>query len=157
MTNIPGPDNNKIFTINAPTTIGSNPFNWIWTPPSDLRTFIAVSPTPTPTVTANLGAHRIDFSGVSAIFTPGNTPIALQLYLRAILNRNVVLTYFNRGGDFAILRPKPDETSVIIEFEKSLGDVSQTMLIPQDANLELKQAVGNIFENLNRNLLTTKP
>lgn len=54
--------------------------------------------------------------------------------------------------NFAILRPVPNETSVIIDFHKQLGDVSQTILIPQDASDNLKNKVGEIFQNLNVDL-----
>jgi hypothetical protein len=58
----------------------------------------------------------------------------------------------NLNQNFAILRPKPDETSVIINYKKELGDVSQTILIPQDASKELKDNVGNIYQKLNVDL-----
>ena len=50
------------------------------------------------------------------------------------------------------MRPKPDETSVIVNFRKSTGDVSQTILIPQDANDEIKSNIGTIFQQLNVDL-----
>jgi len=59
---------------------------------------------------------------------------------------------FNNATSFAILRPKPDETSVIINFRKSLGEVSQTVLIPYDADDLIKNSVGDIYKNLNTSL-----
>jgi hypothetical protein len=58
---------------------------------------------------------------------------------------------FNSGSsqNFAILRPKPNETSVIINYKKKPGDVSQTVLIPYDANDEIKNSVGNIYKTIN--------
>jgi hypothetical protein len=69
--------------------------------------------------------------------------------------------FFNRNFDsstsitptnFAILRPKQDETSVIIEYKKPPGDVSQTLLIPGDTNQLLKDKTGDIFEYYNPRL-----
>ena len=48
---------------------------------------------------------------------------------------------------FAILRPKPNETSVIIDFAKPPGVVSQTMLIPYDASRELLASASVIFKD----------
>jgi hypothetical protein len=61
---------------------------------------------------------------------------------------NIDTGSFNLGQTFAILRPKPNETSVILDYKKREGEVSQTMLIPYDASAELKTNVGTIFENL---------
>ena len=70
----------------------------------------------------------------------------------AILDRTIDTGSFNNAQSFAILRPKPDETSVIINYRKQLGDVSQTILIPYDANDTIKNNVGNIFKSLNTSL-----
>jgi len=57
------------------------------------------------------------------------------------------------GQQIAILRPKPDETSVILDFKKRQdGEVAQTVLIPQDANKQIQDSVGTIYENLNTSL-----
>jgi hypothetical protein len=57
--------------------------------------------------------------------------------------------------DFAILRPKPDETSVIVNHLKKDGNVSQAILIPEDASTTIKENVGNIFKALNVDLENT--
>jgi len=67
-------------------------------------------------------------------------------------DKNIDITGINYKRDFAILRPKPDETSVIVNYKKSEGEVSQTILIPQDASDLLKSKVGDIFNNFNTNL-----
>jgi len=54
--------------------------------------------------------------------------------------------------NFAILRPKPDETSVIVDFKKNDGEVSATLLIPENANADLINAEGSIFTTLNPSL-----
>ena len=68
------------------------------------------------------------------------------------LNQNIVTSSYNDAQSFAILRPKQDETSVIINYKKQLGEVSQTILIPFDASNTIKAAVGNIFKTLNPDL-----
>jgi hypothetical protein len=68
------------------------------------------------------------------------------------LNQNINNLSYNDAQSFAILRPKPDETSVIINYKKQPGEVSQTILIPNDANNAVKNAVGNIFKTLNIDL-----
>jgi hypothetical protein len=52
----------------------------------------------------------------------------------------------------AILRPKPDETTIIIDHNKKPGDVSQTMLLPYDANQKLLDNVGKIYKDFNIDL-----
>jgi hypothetical protein len=51
--------------------------------------------------------------------------------------------------NFAFLRPKPDETSVILNFNKALGEVSQALLLPYDLDLAVKANVGNVVAKLN--------
>lgn len=53
------------------------------------------------------------------------------------------------ASSFAILRPKADETTVIIEGRKQVGEVAQTLLIPDNASKLLKDNVGTIFQSLN--------
>ena len=67
-------------------------------------------------------------------------------------DKNIDVINFNNAVSFAILRPKPNETSVIIEYIKQPGEVAQTILIPYDANDIIKNSVGNIFKTLNTNL-----
>ena len=67
-------------------------------------------------------------------------------------DRDINVSQFNEAQNFAILRPKPNETSVIINYRKQLGDVAQTILVPYDANDTVKNSVGNIFKTLNTNL-----
>lgn len=68
------------------------------------------------------------------------------------LNKPVVTSSYNDAQSFAIFRPKEDETSVIINYKKQPGEVSQTILIPFDASNTIKDAVGNIFKTLNPDL-----
>jgi hypothetical protein len=50
--------------------------------------------------------------------------------------------------NFAILRSKPNETSVIVNYKKSPGNVSQAILIPQDLKSDVKDQIGNISKAL---------
>ena len=68
------------------------------------------------------------------------------------LDRNIESSSYNNAVGFAFLRPKPDETSVIVNFKKSPGEVSQTILVPYDANDAIKGSLGNIFKTLNTDL-----
>ena len=82
--------------------------------------------------------------------------VTSQPYIKAVLDRAIAGTALvplsQISQNFAILRPRPDETSVIVNYEKQPGEVSQTVLIPQDASDELKNNVGTIFQNLNTDL-----
>jgi uncharacterized protein (TIGR02145 family) len=88
--------------------------------------------------------------GVSTTFTSNN--IIIQSPFTDVMVDRYITGSGNLSQNFAILRPKPDETSVIINFKKSAGDVSQTILIPQDANDVIKANVGTIFQQLNVDL-----
>lgn len=67
------------------------------------------------------------------------------------LNNNFTPTTFD-NQNFAILRPKENETSVILEFKKKPGAVAQTLLLPQDLSKIVKDQVGDIFAELNNNI-----
>lgn len=48
------------------------------------------------------------------------------------------------SSNFVIFRRLPDETSVILNFNKSPGETSQALLIPYDLDLDVKADVANI-------------
>jgi hypothetical protein len=52
------------------------------------------------------------------------------------------------NNNFAILRPKPDETSVILNYKKQPGQTSQTLLIPSNIDLVVKENVANVASQL---------
>jgi hypothetical protein len=81
-------------------------------------------------------------------------PIVIPPYYKIILN-NKLPKGLNINEDFAILRPRPDETSVIIDFKKKDGNVSQTILVPIDASENIKSKLGDIFASLNTDLSNT--
>jgi hypothetical protein len=69
----------------------------------------------------------------------------------AVVSTSIITGSINMSSNFAILRPKPDETSVILEGRKALGtkEVAQSVLIPYDASSELKAKVGEIIKSVN--------
>jgi hypothetical protein len=72
-------------------------------------------------------------------------------YYKIILTNSVATSSLNMSNDFAILRPRPDETSVILEGRKSIGreEVEKALLIPYDASNDLNDNIGNIIKSVN--------
>jgi hypothetical protein len=67
--------------------------------------------------------------------------------LQLVLDKPVV----NVGGisaNFVIFRRLPDETSVILNFSKNIGNVSQATLIPFDIDLGVKSNLANIITQI---------
>ena len=102
------------------------------------------------------------FGGTITLFFDYNTttivnepsvPAVFDFYnnnpLTIVLDRNLSIAPPPGASSFAILRPKPDETSVIIDYKKQPGLVAQSLLIPNDASTLLKDSIGTIFESLN--------
>lgn len=56
------------------------------------------------------------------------------------------------SNNFAILRAKPDETSIILDYKKQPGQTSQTLLIPYNIDLDVKANVGNVSSQLNNTI-----
>lgn len=94
-----------------------------------------------------LGGIKVTFTSSETIYT---------MTMNVILDRDIPNTITNISQNFAILRPKPDETSVIINHKKFDGEVSQAILIPDDVSIDLKNRVGDIFKNLNTDLSSTQ-
>ena len=84
------------------------------------------------------------FSPINATFT---TPPLLNSQVKYNIDRTIVDPFLQ--SSFAVLRPKPDETTVILNHRKTPGLVAQTLLIPHDANQLLLDSTGDIFESLN--------
>jgi hypothetical protein len=140
----PQANENQIFTIYElpyiTTPVGSGySILWVWL--VELPNLTTSNKLPTET---EFGVPH-DFEAISPNPTGTCTKVTVD---KQIINRSNALI----DDSFAILRPKPDETSVIIEFKKESGDVSQAILIPQDASEEIKNSIGNIYQNLNVNL-----
>lgn len=70
---------------------------------------------------------------------------------KAVLNEGVNLGINTASNNFAILRSKPDETSIILEGKKMAGveNIDKAMLIPCDSSLVLKSKIGDIIKSLN--------
>jgi hypothetical protein len=111
-------------------------------------------------VVDQFGIQKYDLIRIGAFDSPSSTyyevlnvsSSATNIY--ATLNQNINTGSFvsDVAQNFAIFRPKQDETSVIINYKKQPGEVSQTILIPFDASNTIKDAVGNIFKTLNPDL-----
>jgi hypothetical protein len=114
------------------------------TPPYAKFMYIYVNE-PVTTGTLNGGDVAIFTERINAIYNVPNL----------ILDKTISTSSLNPNNNFAFLRPKPDETSVIINFSKKPGEVSQTILIPQDASENVKSKVGDIFRNFNTDLQDT--
>jgi hypothetical protein len=72
----------------------------------------------------------------------------------AILSTSILTGSNDMSSNFAILRPKEDETSIVLEGRKAIGSeqIEQSILIPYDANDNIKNSIGNIFKTLNTDL-----
>jgi hypothetical protein len=111
-------------------------------------------------VTDTFGLQKYDLIRIGAFNSPSST--YYEILNISSSNNGVYVTLSNNidtgsyvssvAQSFAIFRPKPDETSVIVNFKKQPGEVSQTILIPNNANNTVKNAVGNIFKTLNPDL-----
>lgn len=67
--------------------------------------------------------------------------------LKLVLDKPVIIT----GGissNFVIFRRLPDETSVILNFNKSPGSTSQALLVPIDIDLNIKSDIANIVTEI---------
>ena len=66
------------------------------------------------------------------------------------LRGSVPLSEVDAANNFAILRPKSDETSVILEGKNSIGTESadKSILLPFDINETVRNNIGNIVKSL---------
>lgn len=56
------------------------------------------------------------------------------------------------SSNFVIFRRLPDETSVILNFNKSPGEASQALLIPYDLDLSIKSNVANLVTQVSQQI-----
>jgi hypothetical protein len=75
---------------------------------------------------------------------------------KVVVNDTITADAVQAYNNFAILRPKPDETSVILEGRNAIvtgiEEIPQSLLIPIDASETLKASIGNIAKSLNTTL-----
>ena len=73
-----------------------------------------------------------------------------------VIVSNTILTGSRNyaSNNFAIFRPKPDETSVILEGRNAAGTqaIGQALLVPYDASETLNNNIGTILKSLNTSL-----
>jgi hypothetical protein len=124
-----------IKTISLYISVSQNLYNSVWRPAFNSYVWVASGFPAT-----------IPFNGTS---TAKFTYIKITPTYDVTVDRTIDSTRYNNiSQNFAILRPKPDETSIIINFYKEIGEVSQTVLIPQDANDEIKSKIGTIYQTI---------
>jgi hypothetical protein len=111
-------------------------------------------------VTDIFGIQKYDLIRIGSFSSPSSTYYEVLnvssstngVYVTLSSNIDTGSFVSNVAQNFSIFRLKPDETSVIINYKKQPGEVSQTILIPNDADNTIKAAVGNIFKTLNPDL-----
>ena len=71
-----------------------------------------------------------------------------------VVSDSILTGSIDMSGNFAILRPKLDETSVILEGKKVTGieNINKAVLIPYDASTNLKDSVGSIIKSVNTSI-----
>jgi hypothetical protein len=70
---------------------------------------------------------------------------------KVVVTDSIIVSSTLAANNFAIFRPKLDETSVILEGRKAIGteEIPQSLLIPYDASTTLKNNIGSIVKSLN--------
>jgi len=74
---------------------------------------------------------------------------------KVVLSSGIDTTLYNNAQNFAILRRKPDETSIYIDNSKDPGVLSDKMyIIPTDLSGSIKDDIGNILKELDPNIIS---
>jgi hypothetical protein len=74
---------------------------------------------------------------------------------KVVLSSGIDTTLYNNAQNFAILRRKPDETSIYINNAKDPGTLSDKMyIIPTDLSGSIKDDIGNILKKLDPNIIS---
>jgi len=142
-------DPNKYFYVGASFNVtGTASNNTTYTVKSITTSFFNGTYSATIYVTRQNPFTSVEYDVNATFSTSTNTVIVLTV----TLDRPITTNSINRGQSFALLRPVPDETSVILDFKKQPGDTSQAMLIPYNANTTLTNNVGTIYSTLNTKL-----
>lgn len=147
-------DNNasKLYT----TTIFNNTNQSISESYSDISDIFEIKPGDLfrfgPFATINAKYYTVRSVKAPVILQSGSVSIvssSLQVTFREDLNLNDT-----SQNNFAILRRKPDETSVILNFNKTEGEASKGMLIPINLKKDIKEDVGDIINPVKTQLLS---
>ena len=78
----------------------------------------------------------------------GPTVIVQALYASTTINLDTNIGDLGDSANFAILRPREDETSIVVDYAKQPGEVATTLLIPSDLSEEVATQVSNIAESI---------
>jgi hypothetical protein len=149
-----------LFTTSSTNTLLFNPSSsYLFTTASTFSPQVPTSQYYSP-VTDQFGIQKYDLIRIGGFNSPDSSYYEVLnvssstngVYVTLNSNINTGSFLSDVAQNFAIFRPKEDETSVIINFKKQPGEVSQTILIPFDASNTIKDAVGNIFKTLNPDL-----
>jgi hypothetical protein len=70
-----------------------------------------------------------------------------------ILSSNIIKDVYLGDQSFAFFKVRPDETSVIINFRKTPGEVSPTLLLPSDLQKQILENVGEISNKIDSSIL----
>jgi hypothetical protein len=93
----------------------------------------------------NVYDPQVNFNGNNGTYT-------ITRNLSIEVDRSVDYQLADSGSNMVILRRKPDETSVIINFIKPPGETSQALLLSDDLSTNLKNEAANIASNLSQQL-----
>lgn len=89
---------------------------------------------------------------VRNVITPIVSGSSVSRPLQVVLNQAPISSSVNPSS-FSILRPVPDETSIILNKTKQTGMVSSGVLIPEYLDPNVINNISNIIEPLSRGLL----
>jgi len=70
-----------------------------------------------------------------------------------VLDRTISDINYDDAQNFAILRPKPDETSIILDYNKTAGETTTGVIMCEDLLPIIKSDVSNIIKPLKTDLL----
>jgi hypothetical protein len=74
---------------------------------------------------------------------------------KVVVDNSIDTTLMSGAQNFAILRKKPDETSIYINNAKDPGDQTSKMyIIPTDLSGSIKDDIGNILKKLDPNIIS---
>jgi hypothetical protein len=70
-----------------------------------------------------------------------------------VLSSNIITDVYLGDQSFVFFKVRPDETSVIINFKKTPGEVSPTLLLPSDLQKQILENVGEISNKIDSSIL----
>jgi hypothetical protein len=74
--------------------------------------------------------------------------------LKIRLDKRLNYSYIHPPATFAFLKKVPDETCIILNFNKPVGQASNALIIPKNLYIPIKDNIGNIIGPLKDTVLT---